>query len=291
MFGKRNISLIIKKVFEEAELTVNTFAFFSTKNNVAAVYTALIAYFLVGYKAENELARSLIPAFKGKIRRSVSETEFSECSDIISEAYIRFSGRGITHSYKGMEWQDDSFEDYADIIIELIGARSTEINKNHILETIYRLFKIVSKECSEEGLPEKPTFKVAIAQLAVFCVLYILVFQFKNLYVSFIEGVADSLNSESLDMLLFLGYYIGLPLVIAFCVSKVHNYIFRSYMISVFTGIMMFLVVSISFVIDVAPIYISHRYDRGGEIFTELWFFANMTAGFIYFYHLRLDRS
>ena len=291
MQGRTASSAIIDTVFEEAEQSVNTFAMFSSVNDVAAVYTALVSYFVTAQKRDDDLARSLIPEYQRKIRGKVSDTEFSYSFGLISEAFTRFCEKGLAHSYKIVEWQEETFADYAEIILEMIGVRSNDTNKKQVLETISGLFKIATKDYSVADSLIKPTFSVGIAQLAAFCVLYLLVFQFKNLYVSFIEAVADPLNSESLGMLLFLGYYIGLPLVIAFCVSKAHIFLFHNYSIGVLTGILIFLIICISFVVDVYPIYSSHRYDMGGMIFTELWFFANMTAGFIYFYHLRLDRS
>ena len=60
MFVNSVPSTIINNVFEEADRTVNTFASFSSVNDVAAVYTALVSYFLAGQKIEDDLAHSLI---------------------------------------------------------------------------------------------------------------------------------------------------------------------------------------------------------------------------------------
>lgn len=90
MFVNSVPSTIINNVFEEADRTVNTFASFSSVNDVAAVYTALVSYFLAGQKMEDDLAHSLISEYQNKIRGKVSETEFSYSFGMISEAYTRF---------------------------------------------------------------------------------------------------------------------------------------------------------------------------------------------------------
>lgn len=290
MQGRTASSAIIDTVFEEAEQSVNTFAMFSSVNDVAAVYTALVSYFVTAQKRDDDLAHSLIPEYQRKIRGKVSETEFSYSFGLISEAYTRFCEKGLAHSYKIVEWQEETFADYAEIILEMIGVRSNDTNKSQVLEIISGLFKTAIKDYSVADSLINPTFSVGIAQLAAFCVLYFLVFQLKNLYFSFIESLVESGVSESLGTLVFLGYYIGVPLVIALCVSKAHIFIFRNYSIGVLTGILIFLIICISFVVDVYPIYSSHRYDMGGMIFTELWFFANMTAGFVYCLKPRIGR-
>lgn len=292
MQGRTASSAIIDTVFEEAEQSVNTFAMFSSVNDVAAVYTALVSYFVTAQKRDDDLAHSLIPEYQRKIRGKVSDTEFSYSFGLISEAYTRFCEKGLAHSYKIVEWQEETFADYAEIILEMIGVRSNDTNKSQVLEIISGLFKTAIKDYSVADSLNNPTFSVGIAQLAAFGVLYLLVFQLKNLYSSFFETFFVSAYSESLSMLVFLGYNIGVPLVIAFCVSKAHIFIFRNYRISVLTGIVIFLVICTHCVVQVALLNNSLRYDmdRGGMIFMELWFFANMTAGFVYCLKPRIGR-
>lgn len=292
MQGRTASSAIIDTVFEDAEQSVNTFAMFSSVNDVAAVYTALVSYFVTAQKRDDDLAHSLIPEYQRKIRGKVSDTEFSYSFGLISEAYTRFCEKGLAHSYKIVEWQEETFADYAEIILEMIGVRSNDTNKSQVLEIISGLFKTAIKDYSVADSLINPTFSVGIAQLAAFCVLYLLVFQLKNLYSSFFETFFVSAYSESLSMLVFLGYNIGVPLVIAFCVSKAHIFIFHNYRISVLTGIVLFLVICTHCAVQVALLYNSLRYDmdRGGMIFMELWFFANMTAGFVYCLKPRIGR-
>jgi hypothetical protein len=291
MFVNSVPSTIINNVFEEADRTVNTFASFSSVNDVAAVYTALVSYFLAGQKMEDDLAHSLISEYQNKIRGKVSETEFSYSFGMISEAYTRFCEKGLAHSYITAENMEKSFADYADIVIEMIGARSNDVNKNHVIAIIYRLFKIATEDYSTEESPAKPTSSVAMAQLAVFCVLYILAGIVKGGYSSFVGKILSETNSGALESFLFVFYFIGLPVVIAFCVAKTHIYIFRDYMIKYRTGIMMFLIICVHFGLVALSLHERYYPQSGGYIFCELWSFGNMIAGFVYFYQSRWDRS
>ena len=112
MQGRTASSAIIDTVFEEAEQSVNTFAMFSSVNDVAAVYTALVSYFVTAQKRDDDLAHSLIPEYQRKIRGKVSDTEFSYSFGLISEAYTRFCEKGLAHSYITAENMEKSFAVY-----------------------------------------------------------------------------------------------------------------------------------------------------------------------------------
>lgn len=289
MFGKTVLSTIISNVFREAELTAETIDLVKSKNEVAAVYTALVSFFLSSHEMEGDFALGLTPVFQRKLAGNVPEAELKECTDLIGKSYARFCEKGVRLPYNVSEWQEELFVDYVDIIIELIEIQSNEFNKNYILSTVIRLFKIAAKDYSKEGSLIKPSTDVALAQLAVFCVLYFIAWKVKGIFAPSINDFLESVNSEQLGVVLFLFYYIGIPLAIAFCVSKAYILIFRKYLIGLRTGITMMLVVWTHMIIDTFKTY-NDRHESIYILF-GIWFFACLIAYFIYFLKPRCEKS
>lgn len=237
-------SKIINCVFEEADYTIDTLAAVKSKEEIASVYTALIAYFLATYEGEADIAGKLSDVFQSKIRRRRSEEELSGYSEIFSDAYVRFSERGVAHKLMTAVYEED-YQCYVDIVTDMIGVHSNGNGDSDVLSIIYELHTIASRAGrGEEPRPrKKPTVGIAIVELLLLIGLYFLIWGVYETIGPTIHEIWIAMTEKLVVLNEFI-YSFCMPFLLVLCISLAYSRIVRNYYLSRFSGTM-FLIVNL----------------------------------------------
>ncbi len=236
MNGEKIASKIVNYTFEEANNTIDTLAAVKSANEITAIYTALEAYFLAAYEGEYDITKNLTAAFHKKIRKRVSEEEMDGYIKVFSDAYIRFSEKGIIHKSMTAVYEED-FVGYVDTVIDMIGVCANESNKRNVLSIIHELHKIAARSgFGEDPVPLKETTAViAIGQFALLVILHLFIWEVYEAIRPFVHEMW-MIITEKIPILNELIYHGFTPPLLVLFVTSVYKPVFKRYKLNPHSG-------------------------------------------------------